>query len=247
MIVFAKCSKTTVCAPPAEVIVLSSNVSTSEAAKEIGPKIKEHYVTEKILLKWGRPKIAAYVARKIPTSMMGKSGDLGEILAAEYINSGYLPFVVPINRLRWKDSRDLPMRGEDVIGFAFDARPLRFLKGEAKSGKKITEAVVRAAREALTKNSGLPLPYTLSFIMERLFETNQDAKAELIEEYVNNKLPEHSQVTHLIFTFSQNDPATLLKDDAKNAKKPIVHHAVGLCVPRHQELIAAVFTQAANA
>lgn len=247
MTVFAKCSKLTVCPPPAEVIVLSPKVSDSDLAKELGAKIKEHYVTERILLKWGRPKIAAYVARKIPTSMRGKSGDLGEILATEYINAGYLPFVVPVNRLRWKDSRDLPMRGEDVIGFAFDAKPLRFLKGEAKSGKKITEAVVGAARTALKKNSGLPLPHTLSFIMERLFEMNQDAKAELIEEYVTNKLPEQSQVAHLIFTFSQNDPAELLKDDSKNAKKPVVHHAVGLRVPRHQELIDAVFTAAANA
>ena len=222
-------------------------MSVDEVAKEFASKIKEHYVTEKILLKWGRPRIAAYLARKIPTSMRGKSGDLGEILATEYINAGYLPFVVPINRLRWKDSRDLPMRGEDVVGFAFDANPLRFLKGEAKSGKKITAEVVRAARDALRKNFGLPLPHTLSFIMERLFEMNQDAKAELIEEYVNNKLPEQSQVTHLIFTFSQNDPAEFLKDDAKNAKKPIVHHAVGLCVTKHQELIAAIFTQAANA
>jgi len=227
--------------------VLTPAISDGEVAKEFASKIKEHYVTEKILLKWGRPKIAAYVARKIPTSMRGKSGDLGEILATEYINAGYLPFVVPINRLRWKDSRDLPMRGEDLIGFAFDAKPLRFLKGEAKSGKKITEAVVRAAREALKKNSSLPLPHTLGFIMERLLQMNQDAKAELIEEYVINKLPDLSQVEHFIFTFSQNDPAELLKDDAKNAKKPITHHSVGLCVPRHQELIDAVFTQAANA
>jgi hypothetical protein len=247
MKVFASCSKKTVCSLPTEVIVLSPNMSDGEMAKEFASKIKEHYLTEKILQKWGRPKIAAYIARKTPTSMRGKSGDLGEILATEYINAGYLPFVVPINRLRWKDTRDLPMRGEDVLGFAFDAKPLRFLKGEAKSGKKITEAVVAAARKALNKNSGLPLPHTLCFIMERLFEMNQDTKAELIEEYVDNKLPDQSQVAHFIFTFSQNDPAELLELDAKNAKKTITHHAVGLCVARHQELINAVFTQANNA
>src|ERR1051326_3301723 len=99
MKVYSTCKKQLVCSPPAEVIVLSPTLSDREAAKELGSKIKEHYVTEKILLKWGRPKIAGYVARKIPTSMRGKSGDLGDILATEYINAGYLPFVVPINQI----------------------------------------------------------------------------------------------------------------------------------------------------
>ena len=81
MTIFAKCSRLTVCPPPAEVIVLSPNVSDYDVAKELGATIKGHYLTEKILLKWARRKIAAYVARKIPTSIRGKSGDLGEILA----------------------------------------------------------------------------------------------------------------------------------------------------------------------
>jgi hypothetical protein len=128
---FAKCKKSELCPPPAEVIILEGPPSYSELVSELAPKIKEHYVTEKILNKWGYEKIAAHLTHKVPTTKIGKSGDLGEILATEYINSGGLPYEVPINRLRWKDSRDLPMRGEDVIGFAFEQKPLRFLKTEA--------------------------------------------------------------------------------------------------------------------
>jgi len=243
---FTKCAKSELCPPPAEVIVLSAPPPNSEFVKELAPKIKEHYVTEKILKKFGCDKIAAYVAQKLPTTKIGKSGDLGEILATEYINSSELAYEVPINRLRWKDSRDLPMRGEDVIGFVFNQKRLRFLKAEAKSRKRLTKDAVAKARAALEKNSGLPLPYTLSFIVERLYEMDQDNKAEQIEGYVNDKLPDRSQVAHLIFTFSENDPSDLLKEDAKKAQESITHHSVGLRVDQHQKLIEAVFREATN-
>jgi hypothetical protein len=244
---FAKCTRSELCPPPAEVIVLETSSSRSELVMELAPKIKEHYVTETILKKWKYDKIAAYVTQKVPITKTGKSGDLGEILATEYINNGGLPYEVPVNRLRWKDSRNLPMRGEDVIGFIFNQKPLRFLKGEAKSRKKLTKGAVAKARAALGKNSGLPLPHTLSFVVERLFEAGQDNKAEQIEGYVNNALPERSHVAHLIFTFSENDPSDLLKEDAKQAQKPVTHHSVGLRVDQHQELIEAVFKEATNA
>jgi hypothetical protein len=243
---FARCTKSELCPPPASVILLEAPSSHGELSKELAPRIKEHYVTGKILKKWARDKIAGYLAQKLATTKVGKSGDLGEILATEYINSSNLPYEVPINRLIWKDSRDLPMRGEDVIGFVFDQETLRFLKGEAKSRKKLTKDAVIKARAALEKNSGLPLPFTLSFIVERLFESGQDNRAEQIEEYVNNKLPEKSQVAHLIFTFSENDPSELLKEDANKSKKPITHYSVGLRVDQHQELIEAVFKKATN-
>ena len=243
---FTKCKRFKLSPPPAEVIVLDASSFPKTFIREMAPKIKEHYVAENILKKWGFNKIAAYIALKVPDTKTGKSGDLGEILATEYIKSGTLPYEVPINRLKWKDSRDLPMRGEDVIGFIFNEKPLRFLKAEAKSRKKLSRDVVAEARAALEKNSGLPLPYTLSFIMERLFESEQDNKAEQIEEYLNNILPKRSQVAHLIFTFSGNDPSGLLEEDAKQAKKTFIHYSVGLRANQHQELIEAVFRKATN-
>lgn len=243
---FGKCTRSELSPPPAEVIVLKTSSPNSELVRELAPKIKEHYLTETILSKWKYDKIAGYLTQKLPITKPGKSGDLGEILATEYINNSGLPYEVPINRLRWKDSRNLPMRGEDILGFIFNQKPLRFLKGEAKSCKKLTKGVVAKARSALEKNSGLPLPHTLSFVVERLFEVGQENKAEQIEGYVNNFLPERSHVAHLIFTFSENDPSALLKEDAKQAPKPVAHYSVGLRVDQHEELIEAVFKEATN-
>lgn len=241
---FEKCTKVKLSDLPAKVVVLETSATQVEMAKALAPKIREHYLTEKILQKWGYTKIAAYVAQKTPVTKVGRSGDLGEILATEYINSGSIPpYEVPINRLRWKDSRELPMRGEDVVGFAFDQTPILFLKAEAKSRKVLTAKVVAAARAALEKNSGLPLPHTLSFIVERLYEMDQDDRAQQIEEFVGRKLPATLQVAHLIFTFSGNDPSGLLKQDAKNAGA-FVYYAVGLRIEQHQELIKSVYDEA---
>ena len=84
-----------------------------------------------------------------------RSGDLDEILAAEYI-AERTPFTVPIKRLCWKDNRNIAMRGEDVIGIERQpgSRTLR-LKTEAKSRASLTAATVAEARAALDKDNGL--------------------------------------------------------------------------------------------
>ena len=52
-----------------------------------------------------------------------RSGDLGEIYATEWIDSSERRLRAPIKRLRWKDHRNMAMRGDDVIGILQDVRP----------------------------------------------------------------------------------------------------------------------------
>ena len=243
---FATCQTHKLNASPKEVVVLEADSSADGFVMGLALKAQQHYATEKILEKWGRKKTARFLINKIPVTKRGQSGDLGEILATEFVNSPSMAYEVPINRLRWKDSRELPMRGEDLVGFQFTTQPIQFLKAEAKSRIELTEKVVTAARDALNKNSGLPLPHTLAFIMERLFECNQDDRANLIEEYVDRKLPTRSQVAHLLFTFSENDPSTLLLTDIGKIRGRVKNYSIGLRIDKHQEFIAAVFKEMTN-
>lgn len=243
---FTKCSRTTASNSPREVIKLEVDPPYVGIIDEIADRLKVHYIPDEILRKWGRKKLADYLVKKLPAKQMSRSGELGEILATEYINSGALSYEVPIKRLRWKDTRDWPMRGEDVVGFIFKTTKLQFLKGEVKSRKNITDAVVSEARQALDDNLGLPVPYTLAFIVERLYESGEDKKAEQIEDYVTKILPANSQVAHLIFTFSQNDPISSLVADSRKAKKVAKLYAVGLIVKEHQEIIRKVYVKAQN-
>jgi hypothetical protein len=85
--------------------------------------VPTHYAAEEriagILRRLGKPEAAKFVEGKLPTSKSIRSGDLGEILATEWIatQGGYQ---APIKRLRWKDHRNMAMRGDDVIGIRQD-------------------------------------------------------------------------------------------------------------------------------
>jgi hypothetical protein len=83
--------------------------------------VSTHYANEEqvssILARLGKPAAAEFIRRKLPTSKSIISGDLGEILATEYIVD-QTAYEVPIKRLCWKDHRNMAMRGDDVIGIA---------------------------------------------------------------------------------------------------------------------------------
>src|SRR5207245_8241596 len=53
----------------------------------------------------GYKKALAFIRNKLPVAKKVRSGDLGEILATEYIDQ-CTEFRVPIKRLRWKDDRN---------------------------------------------------------------------------------------------------------------------------------------------
>ena len=64
---------------------------------------------------------AAEILRaQLPQTSKGRSGDLGEILATELVEEG-IGLRVPVRRLRYKDGRNMAMRGDD---FMYPDRPL---------------------------------------------------------------------------------------------------------------------------
>jgi hypothetical protein len=81
--------------------------------------VPSHYAAEervaRVLARLGKPEAAKLITDLLPQTPQIRSGDLGEIYATEWINahSGYR---APIKRLRWKDHRNMAMRGDDVIG-----------------------------------------------------------------------------------------------------------------------------------
>lgn len=109
------------------------------------------------LRRLGKTAAAKLIEDKLPKTKQIRSGDLGEIYATEWIDAYGGGFRAPIKRLRWRDHRDMAMRGDDVIGMKLDDRTQRllFLKTEAKSRGKLTAKVLAEARVGLDKDSGL--------------------------------------------------------------------------------------------
>jgi hypothetical protein len=135
-----------------------------------------HYASEeqvaRALARLGKPAAAALIQGKLPTTKAIRSGDLGEIYATEWIDAHSGGYRAPIKRLRWKDHRNMAMRGDVVIGILQDAQTqrLQFLKTEAKSRATLTAQVLTEARAGLDKDGGLPSAHALSFISARLLE-----------------------------------------------------------------------------
>lgn len=75
-------------------------------------------------------KVAAKIlSEAMPQTPKGRSGDLGEILATELVEEE-IGLRVPVRRLRYKDGRNMAMRGDDFIGAGYDAAgdPRAFVK-----------------------------------------------------------------------------------------------------------------------
>ena len=216
-----------------------------KAVSEIIPEnyVNKHYLAD-IFSRLGKKAVAAKLREKFPDSPRNRSGDLGEILAAAYVNE-MTKFSVPIGLLWWKDHQNVPMRGEDIIAIRVtDSGRLRFLKGEAKSRKSMSPSVISEAGEALLANDELPTPHALGLVTERLRDRGETELAHRIEEaYLLNQISV-SQVSHLLFSFSGNDTRNPLKKHVEGFSGKARQLAVGLRISRHQEFIKAAYEEA---
>ena len=209
--------------------------------------IPAHYTTEEriaaALAKLGKTAAAHMLNDLLPQTAQIRSGDLGEIYATEWIDA-YSGYRAPIKRLRWKDHRNMAMRGDDVIGMLLDAETQRlsFLKTEAKSRINLRAQTLEEARSGLDKDSGLPSSHALSFISARLMEIGTDAPlVDAIDEALyRHGIPPES-VKHLLFTFSGNPPQALLTQALQAYPGPIGQWGVGLHIDNHAAFVGAVY------
>lgn len=221
--------------------------SIPRAIQATADMVPTHYASEehvaRALERLGKPAAAALIQEKLPTTKTIRSGDLGEIYATEWIDAHSGGYRAPIKRLRWKDHRNMAMRGDDVIGIFQDPQTQRllFLKTEAKSRVTLTAQVLTEARAGLDKDGGLPSPHALAFISERLLDLNQRSLADAIDDALLKRgIPQHT-VRHLLFTFSGNAPDALLEASLQAYWGPISQWGVGLRVDGHANFIGAVY------
>jgi hypothetical protein len=208
--------------------------------------IPEHYTSNEriahIMRRLGKLQAAEHIEQKLPRSKNIRSGDLGEILCASYVLE-FTDFTKSINRLRWKDHREMAMRGEDIIAIQADfvSRKIKFMKGEVKSEKTISARTISKARESLSKDEERPSAHALSFLAARLYEMGDHDLSDLIDYVSLNRSIEIGLVSHMLFVFSGNDAHNVLHGDLNGYKGSVPQNSVGLCVATHQSFIQAVY------
>jgi hypothetical protein len=191
---------------------------------------------------------AAEILRSmLPRTAKARSGELGEILATELVEEE-VGFRVPVRRLRYKDGREMALRGDDFIGVAYDPDDkLWLLKGEAKSNRILGKTTITKAREALCRNSGRCTPESLLFVANRLLESDDEDDIELgrtIRDEVGRSALRPKRIDHMLFTMSGNAPPAALKADLDAASIDRNHYVMNLRIEDHKDFIAAMFAEA---
>ena len=217
----------------------------SRVLTELRDVLRSHYVatelTAKRLADLGAPKTAKLLREHLPTTKTARSGDLGEILATE-LAEHLLKFDVPIRRLRWKDGRNMALRGDDIIGIRCDNQgQLEFLKGESKSRVVLTTDVLDEAGAALDRDRGRPTRHSVIFVAERLRELGNDLLAKRLENAALDSFA-GSPVEHFLLALTCVNPANLLTAHLTAcAKRRRRRHVVGIRIPDHKAFIDDLF------
>lgn len=228
-------------------ILTADPTQLADAVTIVAGIVPSHYAMPArladLLTRLGRDAVATYVGAKLPTTMPIKSGDLGEILCTTFVREG-TPFKLGVNRLRWKDHRNMSMRGDDVLAFSLEPgiAGLKVLKAESKSGLKMQTSTIVKAREALSDYGELPSPHAMSFVADRLDAAADKPLRDALDDAQLNRSLKPTQVTHMLFTFSGNDASKMLAANLNGYAGESSQHYVGLRVEDHQNFIKAVFT-----
>jgi hypothetical protein len=230
----AECSAENVC------VLVERDGGRAEVFDVLVEVAVDHVVGLKVIESLGGfPKATHVLKNRVPADKIARSGMLGEILAAAFLEQ-QTEYAVPVRRLRHRDTRELAMRGDDVLGFHVHGKQIKVMKVEAKSRAKLATATLTEAREGLAKHKGRPNPETLAFLECHLREANRDEEAEPITQLQRQSI-RASNVCHMIFTLSGNDPTTLLESNCQPVRKGIELRACGCSVTKHSDFIKAVF------
>ena len=188
----------------------------------------------------GKNGAAEYLRDRLPQAQALRSGDLGEVLALTFVEE-HTAWGHTVKKLRWKDHRDMPMRGDDLLAIRVDGDQVRLLKGEAKSRRRMSRHVLQEAEEALKANDGRPSPHALAFYADRLDEEGHDDLADAILTMQYGHGIPTNRVSHMLFSFSGNDPESLLRGLLENYEGEFEQAYVGLCVENHRRFVHDVF------
>lgn len=216
----------------------------------ITTRIRSHYdnldqIAEDVR-ELGYPGAAAILFERIPRSARARSGELGEILATELVEE-HLDFKVPVRRLRYKDGREMALRGDDFVGLKLDAQAnLHFLKGESKSRVNLAKTTISEAREALSRDDGRPTATSLLFVADRLMEGEGDRRemGRKIRNEVASRAAPPARTSHMLFTMSGNATPQALLDDLTAADGIRPHLSAHLRIEDHQAFIQACYERA---
>lgn len=193
---------------------ISLTTLSDEARDALAAAIEHHYIEPMAFRSMrGGDALARSLEARLPsrednpTAKKDRGGDLGELLAIEWLRRHGQGSWDVCFTLRWKESIR-PRRGEDIIAIDWAQNPVGLLKGEAKAAETISGTTIQDARCRLDQDGGWPAPFTIDFLAERLVRDGREQEATRLydERFVRTTRPQDPGCTHLLFLFSADNP-----------------------------------------
>ena len=228
------------------VIVFSEKIGARDSQrKAIIKAVADHFTSirrlEAAITRLGFARSVSVLRNSLPSDIRTQSGDLGEILCTEYIIQK-TNFRVPVKKLRWKDDRNLAMRGNDVLAFGLRHTRKLVLKVESKSRASLYASTIVEAEKGLFQNDGRPNPSSIAFIVNRLEEEGRYAESDFVSSLLQDDFS-LKNIEHMIFVLSGNPPQSVLDKSKTEDQKGIIRFLVGVHVEDHQDFIAQIFSE----
>jgi ABC-type transporter MlaC component len=117
------------------------------------------------------------------------------------------------------------------------------LINESKSVQSLNRNTLEEARKELDQYEGKPSPHSLDFIIERLYEIQNEELATKLEMHKYHKQIRKKDVKHLLFVFTKSSPNLLQKAAFQAYTGEFCQISVGLKIKRHQDFITSVFEE----
>ena len=126
----------------------------------------------------GHEVAATFFADELPKNQQTRKGNFGEVVASEHLVQRF-GCAMPVLKLRYRDSANLPMRGEDIVAFQIeDGRITCVCVGEAKAVVTYRRQTVLEAHKRLD-HAYHPRPLTLAMIAQILYDRGDKKRATL--------------------------------------------------------------------
>lgn len=139
-----------------------------------------------------------------PTVEKTQRGNYAEVVLAEYLKAA-TDAVMPVYRLRYNPNPQQSMKGDDVLLFDLDSKPVRIIVGESKFRGTPSKAAVEEIVAGLKRSHEGNLPASLMFVAERLFEAGEQELGEKVMQCVELFATDKLQIDYIGFLLSNSN------------------------------------------
>jgi len=179
-----------------------------------------------------------------PQNPTTRKGNFAEVFLAEYLRST-TEAQIPVYRLRYNPNVEQSMKGDDVLLFDMDSKPMRIIVGEAKFRGTPTRQAVVDTINALVRSNKAGLPVSLMFVADRLFEEGNNDMAKKVQSCAMLFATDKLQIDYVGLLMSNRNVSKHVNNGTTNELHNLLMISLGFQSP--EEIVQQAFARLEDA